>query len=262
MREVEEEGLLALVVIEPVDGPLRESVRKFFVRVAGRFPAFLSQRGGKTGARTIQVVEFEPGTLVRGDTERVVRIESDDPVVLGNEMGKLTYVGETPEVIETKFERSGPEIAIVVGSENVVPSPHTRLSEAEVPFADAGGRVALVLEEIGESVSVRIYEQGVVRPDRRTAEPGPPGVATSEEIVARRGTDRTRRVGCGELAPLRRENVDIRAAHLRRSVATQVSVAEIIRKNEEHIRSLGSDYGRPEAHDKQGEEGPFHLLEE
>ncbi len=130
-------------------------------------------------------------------------------------------------VVETDFQRTGLDFAVVVGR---------RLgSEAQVPLADHAGGIAGLLEQRRHRDAPRFDDQRRdARQDARALLA--PGVLAGHKGVARRRADRRRRVRVGEPQPLRGKPIDVRRLDLRRAIAAEVAIADIVGQNEEDIR--------------------------
>ncbi len=64
--------------------------------------------------------------------------------------GTLSHVGDAEEVIESHLQGAGLKRQVVVGAVYIVPALLARPSEAEMPFSEAGGRIPVALEELGQ----------------------------------------------------------------------------------------------------------------
>lgn len=103
-----------------------------------------------------------------------------------------------------------------------------------MPFAEAGGGITLPLEQTDQRRLRRINEQ------RRHRGCRPPDVLAEwirarEQRIARRGADRRDRVRIGEAPALAGKPVDVRRLHVRRAVADEVAIAEVIGKDEDNV---------------------------
>ena len=79
-----------------------------------------------------------------------------------------------------------------------------RPAQAEVPLADAGGVVAVLLEQRGDGHAAGLDQGRGVSAEHALLEPRPPGVSAGEDAVAGGRADRRAGVGVGEAHPLAR----------------------------------------------------------
>ena len=150
----------------------------------------------------------------------------------------------------SKPTSSGPgrDSPLKSGPSSIVPARRARPSEAEMPLADASGDVARPLEQRGERQASLFDQQRVVGPDRAVARPGAPAIAASQQVVAAGRADRRRRVPLGESHPFPRQPVDVRRPDLRRAIAADIAVAEVVGENNDDVgppfRGRGKAGGR------------------
>ena len=114
---------------------------------------------------------------------------------------------------------------------------------AEVPFAEAGGGVAVLLQELGHRLLAGMdaacgdgLQNG--RADGADVQANAAWVATGHQGRATRCADSAGRVEAGELAPLRRHAIEVWCAMLRlRIEARDVPVAEVVAEDDDDIRT-------------------------
>ena len=112
---------------------------------------------------------------------------------------------------------------------------------AEMPFADAGGRIPL-LPEHGRHGGAGGRDHGrSVRGKDAVLHPRPPVVAAGENAVARGRADRCRSMRIGEGHPLRRELVEVRRRDLAalRVQALHIAVAEVVGEDVDDVGFCG-----------------------
>jgi len=108
--------------------------------------------------------------------------------------------------------------------------------QAQVPLADAGGGVAVPLEQRGHRQTVG-FDQGLaVAAEHAFLEARPPAVAPGQEAVPRGGADRRGRVRVGEPNPLRGQSIHRRRRHFRLpTVAAGIAVPQVVGENEDDV---------------------------
>ncbi len=145
--EVEEEGLVAVLLLDPLDGLVLEGRADEVVDV--KFVSFFC--AADAAVATFLGVDFCDGLFA--GFEGVLGVVSDDVVVFHiNEGRTAVHGGDAEVVIEADFEWTGFEGLVPIGF---------LFAEAEVPFADAGGGVALAFEDGGEGVLFWVDGQGL-----------------------------------------------------------------------------------------------------
>src|SRR5262249_42884152 len=153
--------------------------------------------------------------------------------------GRLVVTVDDAEVI---VEPGG----VRPGHEWRVPIDRALPLYAQVPLADAAGRVTGALEQTGhgrlavpELVRLaRVERAGHAVPARR--------VAAGQEPEARRRARGIWRVLVGEFSPLARQPVAVRRGHFRGAVAGEVAVTHVVCHDEDDVGPRGG-VGRPEA---------------
>ena len=125
--------------------------------------------------------------------------------------------------------RSGFEPCGLVGVDRPIPT--------EMPFADAGGAVAVLLRKRAEGEPVRGDERLLPEPDDALLQAAAPMVAPCEKGVTRRRAHARRGVGIGEADSLRGEPVDVRRGDFPaiRVVAGDVTVAEVVGVDQQEV---------------------------
>ena len=103
-------------------------------------------------------------------------------------------------------------------------------AQSQMPFADARGGVAVLLEQPGHRQPVGGDERRAVTVQHAILEMTAPVVATGENTVAARRADRRRGMCVRERHPLSRQPVEVRRGDLAtvRIQAMHVAIAEII----------------------------------
>ncbi len=142
---------------------------------------------------------------------------------------------DTKEVIESLVEGHVADrlcpVAVFVGLPGEI---HT-----EMPLADHGGGVASGLEHRSNRHPAIGDEAGALGMIDTSLQRGTPGIATSEEPVARGSANSVRGMAVGEADPLGRKTVEMRRGDLRLGVkAGSVSVALIISVDDEDVRQF------------------------
>ena len=193
-----------------------------------------------------------PGqTLVANDAQRRVFAQSDNAVVFDVNVRELADMGDAVEIIEARFERAGLERGVVVRTEAAEPSRLPRRAEAEVPLAHAARGVARGAQQLRQRHALGVDQQRVVGPDAAALRPCPPSVTAGQQAVSRGRTDRVRRVRVGEAHALFGQPVDVGGLDLRRPIATQVAVAQIVGQDENDIRQSAAGSPKRQAEQKQ-----------
>ena len=147
----------------------------------------------------------------------------------------------TEVVIETHLQRPGDGQLVPVRA------------IAQMPFADGRRTIALRFEQRGYVHPVRLEVVVVALPVQ------PPRITSREQSIARRRTDRRGRMRVGEPHAVAGEPVKVRRLDLRRTVASDVAVAKIIREDDDDVRLAGftiSGVQRGQRRQQQGGEEP------
>ena len=109
----------------------------------------------------------------------------------------------------------------------------------EVPFADAGGRVTVLLEQFSNREPIRRDERFVPRSEHIALESCAPRVTTREKRISSGGAHRRRGMRILEPHALTSETVEVGGGDLRvLVVASKVAVTQIIGENEDDIGLL------------------------
>ena len=111
--------------------------------------------------------------------------------------------------------------------------------KAEVPLADSGRRIALLLRDVAQRHFVGMQTDFAIG-KQHTGDRDPRVVATGQQAGPRHRADRCR-VKAGELHPLRGELIEVRRVDLGVAKRADVGVAHVVDKNQHDIRRpLGS----------------------
>ena len=117
---------------------------------------------------------------------------------------------------------------------------------AQMPFAEAGGAVALRLEHPRHREPARRDQRRRPAPEHAALQARPPVVATGEEAVARRRADARGRMPVREAPAFGRQTVEVRGRDFaRRVVGPHVPVALVVGQDQEDVGSVGRQ-ARPE----------------
>ena len=153
------------------------------------------------------------------DAKRLPRLAPHDVVVLDEDaVGIVVVLWHTEVVIETHLQRPGDGQLVPVRA------------VAQMPFADGRRTIALGFEQRGDVHPVLLEVVVVALPVQ------PPRIAAREQSIARRRTDRPGRMRVGEPYAVAGEPVHVRRLDLRRTVASDVAVAKIIREDDNDVR--------------------------
>ena len=118
--------------------------------------------------------------------------------------------------------------------------PSLEPSQAEVPLADAGGGVALVLEQARDGEPARLDERRRAALQHAALQRTAPGVAAGQDAVARGRADGRGTMGVGEDHAFARQAVEVRRADFGfRVEAAQVAVAEVVGEDEDDVGPRG-----------------------
>ncbi len=110
---------------------------------------------------------------------------------------------------------------------------------AEVPFAKAGGGVALLLQMVGDGVLGRVQADGRSGKEHALVHAHPFRIAAGEQCRPRRRADRRGDHEAGEPAPFSGEPVEMRRADRLRAKAPEVAVALVIGEDDDDVRLRG-----------------------
>ena len=124
----------------------------------------------------------------------------------------------------------------------------------EVPLADAGGRVALRFEELGDGDLSRVESASILR-EKHAKVTHPTRVATSQEGRTRRGADRGAGIEVREAHPFLRHLVDVGRFDFRGSETAEVLVALVVRHDDDDVGRGGRERqrsGHGEGQEKDG----------
>lgn len=143
----------------------------------------------------------------------------------------------------------------------------------EVPFAGDAGSVAFCFERFGDGGEFFVKNGGVLNGNElaiaRLATVGishgvnsmPRTVASGHEAGAGRGTVSRSGVGLGKGHAFLGEAVDVGSLIVSRTLAGEVSVAEVIRVDEDDVGSLGFHEGKRGEEEEIDEGAEDHFLE-
>ena len=133
---------------------------------------------------------------------------------------------------------------------------------AQVPFADQGGHVAGIDEQVGEGFfGGRQAGVGflVSRADGVEFEPETGLVTPGQQARAGGGTEGGGDVALGESNPAGRERINVRRRNLGIALASEFTVAEVVREEDDDIGGrLGGDAVQGEQSDAEKEQGQLH----
>ena len=161
------------------------------------------------------------------EPDRVGRVISDDVVILDVDAWHAIARRRQNEcVIETNFKRPRLDGTVVV---------RRSLSETQMPFADDSGRIAGLLEDRRHRGRSRGDAQR--RDAAQDAGPGrlTPGISTGHEGVACWRAHCGRRMGVGESHPFLRQPIHVRRLDLRRTIAAEIAIADVVAENEDDV---------------------------
>ena len=230
----EEEGLAGGflgVLFEEVDAFFKEEKVDFFeVEVGGDLSRTVVAGVGMFGQR--RAVE----DLGWGDGNAVAVDVGVEPVCGG-------ATGGAVEVIESAVKRAVWNGAGVVDSVNGLDavladgiSVLVKEGEADVPFADEGGCVAVFLEHSGKREAIFFDEAGAAGAGEDAFHAGSKGHASGEDAVAGGRADGGRAVSVGKTKAFAGELVDVGCGNLGLIVvATEIAVAEVVGEDEENV---------------------------
>ena len=233
----EEEGLARRflgVLFEEADAFLEEEKVDFFeIEVGGDFSRAVVAGVGMFGQRRA-VEDFG-----WGDGNAVAVDVSVEPVCGG-------ATGGAVEVIESAVKRAVWNGAGVVDSVNGLEavladgiSVLVKEGEADVPFADEGGCVAVFLEHSGEREAIFFDETRASGAGEDAFHAGSEGHASGEDAVAGGRADGGRAVSVGKAKAFAGELVDVRCGDFGLVVvAAEVSVAEVVGEDEENVGEI------------------------
>ena len=195
--------------------------------------------GGDLGGEA--VVDPDEGEHVEGGADAVVVVEA---VVEG-------AVGDGGGVVDEGDVGEGfSEVALVIGGLAVFEWP----GHSEVPFADAGGVVAVLFEEAGDGEAIFGDEGFGEASEHAALEVGTPVVAAGEEAVAGGGADAGGSVGVGKAHAFGGEAVEIGGGDFAvRVVGGDVAVALVVGEDDDDVGPVSGEGGGAE--DGEGEEG-------
>ena len=189
--------------------------------------------------------QHETGAVKAARAPRVPQgRNAEGAIILDKTIGRMVRHLHTEVIIKTARRRAvgdGPGQVQVVQAVRVVARRLAVLHRpipAEVPLADAGRRVAVLLQQRGHGWTVGVDEG--LRPPREhgALEARAPRVASRENRITRRRADGRRGVGIGEAHALARQAVEVRRGDLRVTVVTaEVAVAEVIGEDVDDVRA-------------------------
>ena len=110
--------------------------------------------------------------------------------------------------------------------------------ESQVPFSDAGGVIAVLLEQRRHRQPIG-GDQGLgIAVQDPALQPRAPSIASGQQAVPRRSTHRRSTVGVGECHPLRRQPVQMGRLDLAtlRIQALDVAIPEVVGNDVDDIR--------------------------
>ncbi len=110
-----------------------------------------------------------------------------------------------------------------------------RFVKPEVPFSDAGGLVAMVLEQFGKGQFVRVNPGWGIRPVDPNFIAHASRIATGQQARPRGTANRGGRVVIGKADSFPGHGIDTGRLYLGRPVAPQVIVSLIIDQNENEV---------------------------
>ena len=146
------------------------------------------------------------------------------------------------------------EHTLIVGD----PASLERERHPEVPFAEAGGAIALLLQKPRDGLAVRGDERGGITAKHAALQARTPMVATRQQAVAGRRADARSRVCIGETHPLGGQSVEVGRRNLPlRIIGRHVAQPLVVGQDHDDIRPIGRRGGqkgqkaeqRGEAHD-------------
>ena len=109
----------------------------------------------------------------------------------------------------------------------------------EVPFADAGGPIAEILQRLADRRLLGV-QPGVIIDVERRLQADPRRVTTSHQCRSRRGTDRCRSIKGSQPRSLACDAVQIRRGDRRRPETPQVPVTLVVGQDQHKVRAIGS----------------------
>ena len=110
-----------------------------------------------------------------------------------------------------------------------------RFVKPEVPFSDAGGLVAMVLEQFGKGQFVGMNPRWGIRPVHPNFIAHASRIATGQQARPRGAANRGRRIVIGKADAFLGHGIDTGGLYLGRSVASKVIVSLIIDQNENEV---------------------------
>lgn len=186
------------------------------------------------------------GHHVEGGADAEVVVKADGVGAVGGGLGEIGAEG-----LLTAFDAE-----FVDGFARVQRPVH-----AEVPFADAGGVVALALEHGGDGEAPLLDEARAETAEDGFLQLAAPVVAAGDDTVTRGRADGGGGVCVGEDDALTREAVYVRGGDLAFGVqAAHVTIAEVVAEDEDEVRLFGGLGGDCECEGEEGKEVGFHKV--
>jgi len=204
----------------------------------------IESRGNHTRATVVRVRmpgQSRPLDLALGRNRDPVTVDVSIEPIGGR------AAGGAEEPVESTVDRGVRNTAgIVDAPDGLAPVPADRPPllvgerQADVPFAEAGRRIALIAEHLRQRQPAFLDHARTADSREHSPHPRAKRHPPRQQAVARRRADGRRAVRVGETHPFGGEPVQVDGRHPRfRIVAPDVAVAEIIRQNHEDVRPLG-----------------------
>ena len=214
--------------------------------LSGPLPGDELQRFAGDALQTLSV--FEVGTLRALALQKDSLSFSRDPIGQGrNPVILHIYIRwhvqrsrDSEEVVESAGHGSLPD-----RSREIHPFPAHRPVPAQMPFADASGRIAPFGEASGDCPTVRGNQRRRIAVGHATLQGGAECVAARQDAVARRGAHRSGSMCIRKDDSRPTQRIDGRSMDPRMLIqGRDIPVAHVIGQNENHIRLSDSRQGR------------------
>ena len=252
--EIKEEWAVALALDE-FDGPMRQHVGHVGVDPPRSLAARHESDAADAADDRIVVTVAGPngqqfgivlaGRLVANsravaDEDRIIGVVTDNAPIFDIHARRTIARGwNAEEAGEADFQRAGLDLAVVIGLARHCAVRPAFAAEAEMPFADGRGLVARGGEarpQRGAAIGNTQRRQPVQNAGRRLV---PPSVLAGQQRVARGRANRRGGMSIGEAAPFAGQPIEIRCFDLRRSIAAEVAVADVIGQNNDDVGPFG-----------------------